>query len=193
MELYMTNLKNDLIDQSQSTSIIKKYSRQLFNFIKSKVKNLEDAEDIIQDVWMQFSNMTNISELENISSWLYTVSRNKITDFYRKKKNDSLDELSFFDDDGDFHIREILLQDYSNDPDMMLFREMVWSELMKSLDELPQNQKEVFVQNELEGKTLQQIADDMGENIKTIISRKAYAVKYLRNKLKPFYEELLNL
>ncbi|MFM9983671.1 MAG: RNA polymerase sigma factor [Flavobacteriales bacterium] len=174
------------------TSVVKDYGRKLFGFIRGKVRSDEDAEDILQDVWYQFSNMTNLDEVESISGWLHQVARNKVTDRYRKKTTDSLEDFEYTDDEGELHIREILSMDVADNADMAMFKEVFWEELMKALDELPENQRHVFVQNELEDKTLQEIADDSGENLKTIISRKGYAIKHLRSRLNYLYQEILN-
>lgn len=172
------------------SQIVTRYGKQLFSFIRKKVRSLEDTEDILQEVWYQYSKLSNFEELENISAWLYSVSRNKITDLYRKKKPDNLEDYSYVSEEGDLLIKDVLLLDNSANPELHLFKELFWKELLKSLDELPENQKLVFVQNEIEDKSLQQIANENGENIKTIISRKAYAVKHLRKKLEPLYLEL---
>lgn len=164
----------------------------MFSFIQRRTKSLEDAEDILQEVWFQLSRLTNLDELENISAWLYAVSRNKITDSLRKRKHDSLEDFTTSDEEGFSEIKDILLMDTSNNPELELFKELFWSELQLALDELPENQRHVFIQNEMEDKTLQEIADASGENIKTIISRKGYAIKHLRKKLQPIYKDLLN-
>ncbi len=174
------------------TDIVKTYGSQLLRFVKGKVKKTEDAEDILQEVWYQFSRLTNMDELENAGAWLYAVTRNKITDSYRKKKNESLDDMIAGDDDSEstFPIRQFLLADASNNPELKLFKDIFWDELMKALEELPEKQRRVFVLNELEEKTLQEIAVMENENLKTIISRKGYAVKHLRVRLRSLYEEL---
>lgn len=172
------------------TQTVKKYGSQLLSFIKGKVKTLEDAEDVLQDVWYQFSNLASIDELESVSGWLYFVAKNKITDLYRKKKPSLIEDMGYENEDGEFSIKEILLYDDSSNPEMALFKEIFWKELMAALNELPANQREVYVLNEIEDKTLQEIADKQGENIKTIISRKGYAVKHLRKKLQHLYNEL---
>lgn len=183
----------DIMDtKSPDTTVaqtVKKFGNQLFSFIRGKVNQLEDAEDILQEVWYQFSKIGNFEEVDSISGWLYTVTRNKITDLYRRKKTGYLEDLQFEDEEGGFSIKEILLLDDTSNPELALFKEMFWEELFKALDELPENQKNVFVLNEIEDKTLQEIADASGENLKTIISRKGYAVKHLRKKLLPLYEE----
>ena len=131
-----------------------------YYFIRPKVNNSEDAEDILQEVWYQFSNLTNISEIVNVSAWLYTVSRNKITDSYRKKKTENLEDFVYEDEDGTFSIKDILLLDDSENPELLAFREEVWKALFSALDELPEKQKLVFTEHEIEGKKLQEIADE---------------------------------
>jgi RNA polymerase sigma factor (sigma-70 family) len=172
-------------------STVKEYGKRLLGFIRDRVKTNEEAEDILQDVWYQLSNLSSLEELESVSGWLYQVARNKVTDLYRKKKADSLEDYLIEGQEGEFHFKEILLADDSS-PDFAMFRELFWGELMDALNELPENQRQVFVWNELEDMTLQEIADKTGENLKTIISRKGYAVKHLRKRLDFLYNELNN-
>ena len=174
------------------TEVVKNYGSQLLRFINSKVAKAEDAEDILQEVWFQTSRLTNLNELENVGAWLYSVTRNKIIDSYKKKKTESLEDFVYQDEDGELNVKDILLADDSNNPEIAMFKDMFWDELMNALDELPEKQRRVYVQNELEDKTLQQIADAEGENIKTIISRKSYAVKHLRKKMQRLYNDLKN-
>lgn len=138
----------------------------------------EDAEDILQEVWFQLSRIINLDEIENINAWLHRVARNKITDNYRKSASQATEEL----EDLDLLIHEGL-------PDDEMFKELFWDELFSALDELPEKQRVVFLKNELEDRTLQEIADESGENLKTIISRKRYAVQHLRQKLQRLYDE----
>lgn len=177
--------KQNIISQA-----VKDYRGRLMSFIRPKVKNTEDAEDILQEVWYQFSNITNISEIVNVGSWLYKVSNNKIIDKYRKKTTENLEDFVYEDEDGSFSIKDILLLDESADSELKLFQDEVWKQLFAALEELPEKQRLVFTENELNDKTLQQIADEQGENLKTIISRKQYAVKHLRKKLQQLYKEL---
>lgn len=177
--------KQNIISQA-----VKDYRGRLMSFIRPKVKNTEDAEDILQEVWYQFSNITNISEIVNVGSWLYKVSSNKIIDKYRKKTTENLEDFVYEDEDGSFSIKDILLLDESADAELKLFQDEVWKQLFAALEELPEKQRLVFTENELNDKTLQQIADEQGENLKTIISRKQYAVKHLRKKLQQLYKEL---
>jgi len=190
----MEHIMNYSTSEQKSISIsttIQKFGEKLFGFVRKKVKNTEDAEDILQEVWYQLSNLNDIAELDNVSAWLYEVARNKITDKVRKKTNLSIEDYGFDTEDGEFNFKEILLLDATDNPELIFFKEMFWKEFQQALEELPPNQKEVFILNEIEDMTLQQIADQNGENLKTIISRKGYAVKHLRKKLNYLYNELI--
>ena len=189
----MENAMNYSTSEQKTNSIsttIQEFGEKLFGFVRKKVKTTEDAEDILQEVWFQLSNLSDIAELDNVSAWLYEVARNKITDKARKKKNLSLEDYGFESEDGEFDFKEILLLDDTNNPELAFFKEIFWKEFQQALDELPPKQKEVFILNEMEDLTLQEIADRQGEKLKTIISRKGYAVKHLRNKLSYLYNEL---
>lgn len=177
-------------DQTRISETVETYGQRLRSFIRGKIAIIEDAEDILQEVWYQFSKLSNLDQLENIGAWLFSVSKNKITDFYRKKKTDHLEDYSEEDEDGNFSIKEVLLLDDSRNPELVLFKDLFWNELLKALNELPENQRQVFILNEMDDKTLQEIANESGENLKTIISRKGYAVKHLRKKLNQLYQEL---
>lgn len=172
------------------TTTIQQFGKKLFGFVRGKVKSNEDAEDILQEVWYQLTNLGNLYELENIGAWLYQVARNKITDRFRKKSTKSIEDYVYELEDGDFDYKEILLLDDTANADLKFFKDAFWKEMMMALDELPNNQREVFMMNEIEDVTLQEIADKTGENIKTIISRKGYAVKHLRKKMNYLYQEL---
>lgn len=189
MELTMTQLMTEQKNTSV-TNTIQQFGKKLFGFVRGKVKTNEDAEDILQEVWYQLLNIGNLSELENVGAWLYQVARNKVTDRFRKKTASSIEDYAFENEDGEFNYKNILLLDDTNNPELAYFKELFWKEMLLALDELPENQKEVFILNEIEDLTLQEIATQKGENIKTIISRKAYAVKHLRRKLNYLYQEI---
>jgi RNA polymerase sigma factor (sigma-70 family) len=167
------------------------YGKALLGFIRSRVNTDEDAEDILQDVWYQYSSLDEVEAIESVSGWLYRVAKNKITDLFRKKKPQRLGDFIFESEDGEVNFKEILLADTKN-PDDEFLKKMFWEELMSALEELPANQRDVFVQNELEGIGLREIAEKNGENIKTLISRKGYAVKHLRHRLNDLYNEFIN-
>lgn len=167
---------------------VQNYGKRLFSFIRTRVKTDEDAEDILQDVWYQLSSLVDIEPIEQLSSWLYRVSRNRIVDKQRKLKPQSLDDLAYEDEEGELIYPESLLTDEMN-PETELERTFLREQIFTALSELPQKQRDVFVWNELEDMTLQEIADKTGESIKTIISRKRYAVTYLRECLQNMYNE----
>ena len=171
------------------TSSVKAYGKKLFTFIRGRVRTTEDAEDILQEVWYQLYNTTEA--IEQIGAWLYRVAHNKIIDRYRKKLPESLEKYTSENDENEFGFKEILLADAS-DPETEYIKSLFWEQLHEGLNELPQEQREVFILNELEGTSFAQIAEVTGENIKTLISRKGYAVKYLRKKLQTLYDEFIN-
>ncbi len=181
-----------LTAQQHIISTVKQYGQKLFGFIRNRVNSQEDAEDILQDVWQQLSGVVNLDEIDQMRGWLHTVARNKIIDRQRKKSPELLDDFGYEDDEGEFNFKEILLADPSGDPETEYMRELFWQELFSALDELPPAQRDVFVWNELEDLTLQQIADNTGQNLKTIISRKGYAVKHLRKRLQTLYNDIFN-
>ena len=192
MEIAQKLLMSETEKQNIINEAVKSYGGKLMSFIRPKVKNSEDAEDILQEVWYQFSSLTNLSEIVNVGGWLYRVTSNKIIDKYRKKKTENLEDFVYEDEDGTFSIKDILLLDDSAGPELKMFQDEIWKKLFEALEELPEKQRLVYTENELNDKTLQQIADEQGENIKTIISRKNYAVKHLRNRLRQLYEDLNN-
>lgn len=170
--------------------VVQEYSNRLFRFIRGRVNTNAEAEDILQDVWYQFSKVVDTASIEQVSGWLFRVARNRVTDTYRKKKEDHLEDYAYEDEEGESLFREILLAD-NHTPETEFLRQAFWEELFAALEELPQNQRDVFVWNELEDQTFQEISDRTGVNIKTLISRKRYAVKHLRTRLEDLYQEFL--
>lgn len=180
-----------MADKPNIIQTVKAYGRRLFSFIRGRVSNDEDAEDILQDVWYQFANVPETETIEQLSGWLFRVARNKITDKYRKKTTELLDDYAYEDEDGLTDYRDILMAE-SSSPETEQLRQLFWEQLFSALDELPEAQRQVFIWNELEERTFQEIADTTGENIKTLISRKRYAVQHLRRRLEALYREFVN-
>lgn len=170
---------------------VKEYGKRLFGFIRKNVSTDADAEDILQDVWYQYANTSTTQTIEQVSGWLFKVARNKITDKYRKKKTGFIEDYQYENEDGEIQFRDLLFT-LDNDPELADMKKLFWEELFNALEELPPAQRDVFILNELEDITLQEIADQNGENIKTIISRKRYAVLHLRSRLQYLYDELIN-
>ncbi len=171
------------------SAIINEYSNRLFGFIQKRVPSTADAEDITQEVWYQLSRVVELDTIEQISGWLFRVARNRITDNYRKQKPDLLLDKNFDSTEEDaFDFKSILMADTIS-PEEENLKEIFWEALFEALEELPEKQRNVFVWNELEEQTFQEISDRTGVNIKTLISRKRYAVQHLRVRLKSLYEE----
>ncbi len=172
------------------TSVINNYSRRLLGFIRKRVNNEADAEDILQDVFYQF--IGNPQPIEQVTAWLFTVARNKITDKQRKKKPESLESVyGSAEDEIAFDWTEIFFDDTDN-PETAYLRNLFWEALDNALNELPAEQREVFVMNEMEGIPFKEIAEKTGLTVNTLLSRKRYAVLHLRDRLRVLKDELLN-
>lgn len=186
--LSMADTQNESIRQ-----IIVKERKRLLDFIRKRVPTQEDAEDVLQDVFYELVNTYRLMKpVEQMASWLFTVARNKITDRYRKKKLDSLEEHFAIraGDDGDRMDISDFLPSGTNSPETEMMREAIMQGLVQALDELPKEQREVFIMHELEDKSYQEIAEITGANVNTLLSRKRYAVLYLRERLQNLYADL---
>jgi len=167
---------------------IKEYSKGLLGFIRKRVKSDADAEDILQDVWYQLSSVINSEPIEQTGAWLYRVARNKIIDKHKKKTEVRLDD-SFTDEDDNLDLKAFLLIE-DKTPESEFLRNMFWEQLFLALDELPVEQKEVFILHEMDDISFQEIADRTGQNLSTLVSRKRYAVLHLRKRLQQLYKEI---
>lgn len=176
---------------SQIIHTIKAYGKSLLSFIRRRVKNDADAEDILQDVWYQFSSVINSEPIEQTSAWLYRVARNKITDKHKKKTETLLDDMlaTGEDEEETENFKAILFAETST-PETEYLRSLFWEELFLALDELPDEQKQVFIWQELDDIPFEEIAKRTGQNINTLVSRKRYAVLHLRKRLKQLYLEI---
>ena len=176
--------------KSNITRVINDYSRRLLGFIRKRVSNEADAEDILQDVFYQF--IGNTQPIEQLTAWLFTVARNKITDRQRRKKPESLESIyAVTEEDIPFDWTEIFFDDTDN-PETAYLRSLFWEALDNALNELPAEQRDVFVMNEIDGIPFKEIAAQTGETINTLLSRKRYAVLHLRDRLSVLKDELLN-
>ncbi len=174
--------------KSNITRVINDYSKRLRGFIRKRVNNEADAEDILQDVFYQL--VGNTGPIEQLTAWLFTVARNKITDKQRKLKPELLDDIYTGDEMLEW---PELFFDASNNPETEYLRSLFWDELNVALNELPEEQRSVFVLNELEGIPFKEISEETGVPINTLLSRKRYAVLHLRERLQVLRNELLNL
>ncbi|NOS91909.1 MAG: RNA polymerase sigma factor [Cyclobacteriaceae bacterium] len=169
---------------------------KLLGFIRSRVSSVEEAEDILQDVFFQFvSGFNTIESLDRVTSWLYSVARNKIIDRYRRDavrpKQTDFELISGKDDDAPLTLQDIL-PDLDNTPEATLLREAIWDEITEALAELPADQREIFIQNEIEEKGFREISEATGVSINTLLSRKRYAILALRKRLQRFYDDTIN-
>lgn len=185
----VTAIENNMAQKNNIGEVISTYSKRLMSFIRKRVTNEADAEDILQDVFYQF--IGNTQPVEQLTAWLFKVTRNKIIDRERKMHPDLLDDIYADDDDELMNWAELFF-DESDNPETEYLRSLLWEELNDALDELPENQKQVFILNELEGISFKEIAEQTGETINTLISRKRYAVLHLRERLAVLRDELLN-
>ncbi|MBS1976311.1 MAG: RNA polymerase sigma factor [Bacteroidetes bacterium] len=168
---------------------------KLLSFIRGKVASTEEAEDILQDVFYQFvAGFESIESLDRVTSWLYSVARNKIIDRYRREgvrpQRADLEGAAGREDDTPLTLQEIL-PDLGNTPESALLREAIWNEIMAALDELPSEQREIFVQNEMDERSFREIAEETGVSINTLLSRKRYAILALRKRLQRFYDDVI--
>ena len=168
---------------------------KLLGFIRNRVGSTEEAEDILQDVFVQFvTGFDTIESIDRVTSWLYSVARNKIIDRYRRDavrpKRADFDLAAGRDEDAPLTLQDIL-PDLGNSPEASLLRDAIWDQIMLALEELPAEQREIFIQNEMEERSFREIADETGLSINTLLSRKRYAILALRKKLQAFYNDVV--
>jgi RNA polymerase sigma factor (sigma-70 family) len=167
---------------------------RLLNFIRKRVPDKDEAEDILQDVFTQLVfSFESIQSVERIGSWLYTTARNRITDSFRKKKPDRFSDHNYRNNDGEesFGLEDIIPGDFLDGEDEMM-RTMVMDALTEALAELPDEQKEVFVMNVFDDMSFKEIAASTGVSVNTLLSRKRYAILHLRSRLEQLYEQIKN-
>ncbi len=178
--------------QLDITQTFEKERGRLLNFIRQRVKSALDAEDILQDVFYQFVRVSEeVTTIEQASSWLFKVARNKITDNYRKKKSLNFSDIDAVNDEDE---GSLSFQDYIPDlnalPDAEMTKKMMWEALDEGLAELPASQRDVFMMHEFDGIPFNEISAITGTEVNTLISRKRYAIVHLRKKLNELYNEI---
>jgi RNA polymerase sigma factor (sigma-70 family) len=172
------------------TQVINDYSKRLLGFIRKRVGSEADAEDILQDVFYQL--IGNTQPIEQLTGWLFTVARNKITDKKRKHHPDLLEDVFADTADEEMLNWTELFFEADNTPETDYLRSLFWEALQEALNELPEEQRSVFVLNEMEGVPFKEISERTGTAINTLLSRKRYAVLHLRVRLQTLRDELLN-
>ncbi|WP_260607332.1 RNA polymerase sigma factor [Chitinophaga polysaccharea] len=192
-QLVLTNSIMAIEQNERIQATVKQERKRLLHFIRQRVSNASDAEDILQDVFYQFTEYLRLgSQVDSITGWLFAVTRNKITDWFRKKK-----ETPFSDFTREIEGEEVLflpelLSDRNMEADTPMTKKIMSEAIMEAIDELPADQRQVFLQHELEGKSFKEMSEETGIGVNTLLSRKRYAVLFLRERLAELYNELLN-
>lgn len=183
------------IDKTDVNQVVNDHQLKLKNFIRSRVSNQAEAEDILQDVFLQLVKTVedSVNPIEQVSAWLYRVAKNIIINKGKKKKETLLSSND--DDEAGImqNFAEILFSADVATPEMEYMRSLVWEELDRALQELPTEQREVFVMMEMEGLSAKDIAEVLSISVNTVLSRKHYAIKYLRFCMKDLYYDLLDV
>ena len=174
----------------QISEVVKREQPRLRNFIRRRVPDPRDAEDILQEVFYELVEANRLlMPIEHVTGWLFRVARNRITDMFRKKKPESFSDAAVANDDEELLRLEDLLPSPDAGPDAAYARNVLLDELEFALDELPDEQRDVFIGHELEGRSFKEMAAETGVSMNTLLSRKRYAVLHLRERLQGIYDE----
>ena len=177
-------------DQRISEVVTRERSR-LLSFIRRRVGDPRDAEDILQDVFYELVEANRLlMPIEHVTGWLFRVARNRITDLFRRKKPERFSDAAVADEEDELLRLEDLLPSHAAGPEALYAQRVLLDELELALDELPPEQREVFVAHELEGRSFKVMAAEAGVSLNTLLSRKRYAVLHLRERLRTIYDEL---
>jgi RNA polymerase sigma factor (sigma-70 family) len=172
------------------TEAVKQEQLRLRNFIRRRVPDPLDAEDILQEVFYELVEANRLlMPIEHVTGWLFRVARNRITDLFRKKKPDRLSDAVVAGDEEEPLLLGDLLPSPDAGPDALYARGVLLDELEDALDELPEEQREVFVGHEIEGRSFKEMSAESGVSVNTLLSRKRYAVLHLRERLQSIYDE----
>ena len=179
-------------DRTISDTVVREQSR-LRKFIQRRVPDLGDAEDILQEVFYELVEANRLlMPIEHVTGWLFRVARNRITDLFRKRKPESFSDSAVAVEDDELLRLEDLLPSPDAGPEALYAGSVLLEELELAVDELPEEQRKVFVAHELEGRTFKEIAAETGVSVNTLLSRKHYAVLRLRERLQSIYDEHTN-
>ena len=184
-------LEQMALEQDQRISeVVKRERSRLGNFIRRRVPDPRDAEDILQDVFYELVEANRLlMPIEHVTGWLFRVARNRITDLFRKKRPESFSDTAVADEDDELLQLEDLLPSPAAGPEALYACNVLLDELELAVDELPEEQRAVFVGHELEGRSFKEMAAETGVSVNTLLSRKRYAVLHLRERLQSIYDE----
>jgi RNA polymerase sigma factor (sigma-70 family) len=181
------------LEQDQRISeVVKREGSRLRNFIRRRVADPRDVDDILQDVFYRLVEANRLlMPIDHVTGWLFRVARNRITDLFRKKTPEPFSDAVVEGEEGELLQIEDLLPSAEAGPEALYFRNLLLDELELALDELPDEQREVFVAHELEGRSFKELAEETGVSLNTLLSRKRYAVLQLRERLQSIYDEFM--
>ena len=186
--LERTALKQD----QQISEVVEREQSRLRNFIRRRVPDPRDAEDIVQEVFYELVEANRLlMPIEHVTGWLFRVARNRITDLFRKKQPVSFNDAASENEDGELLPIEDLLPSPEDGPEALYVRNILLEELELALDELPDEQREVFIAHELEGRSFKEMSSASRVSVNTLLSRKRYAVLHLRERLQAIYDEFI--
>jgi RNA polymerase sigma factor (sigma-70 family) len=187
----VASLDHMALEQDQRISeVVKREGSRLRNFIRRRVPDPRDAEDVLQDVFYRLVEANRLlMPIDHVTGWLFRVARNRITDLFRKKRPEPFSDAAVDDEEGELLQIEDMLPSPDAGPEALYFRNLLLDELELALDELPDEQREVFVAHELEGRSFKELAEETGVSVNTLLSRKRYAVLHLREQLQSIYRE----
>lgn len=180
-------------EQDQRISdVVKREQSRLRNFIRRQVPDTADAEDILQDVFFRLVEANRLlMPIDHVTGWLYRVAKNRIIDLFRKHQPESFSDAAVVDENGEALRFEDLLPSAEAGPEALYLRGLLLDEMESAIAELPQEQREVFVAHELEGRSFKDMAAETGVSVNTLLSRKRYAVLHLRERLQTIYDEFM--
>ena len=180
------------LEQDQRIAdVVRREQSRLRNFIRRRVPDPGDAEDILQDVFYELVEANRLlMPIEHVTGWLFRVARNRITDLFRKKKPESFSDTAVAGEDDELLQLEDLLPSPDAGPEALYARQVLVDELELAVDELPEEQREVFVAHELEGRSFKEMAAETGVSVNTLLSRKRYAMLHLRERLQSIYDDV---
>lgn len=169
---------------------VEREQSRLRNFIRRRVPDPSDAEDVLQEVFRELVEANRmLMPVSHVTAWLYQVARNRIVDLFRKKKPESFSEAAVAGEDGELLRIEELLPSPDDGPEALYARGVLLDELESAVDELPAEQRDVFIAHEIEGRSFKELAAETGVSVNTLISRKHYAVLRLRERLQSIYDD----
>jgi RNA polymerase sigma factor (sigma-70 family) len=192
-EATMTAMVGPEAAQDREISVVMgREGSRLRNFIRRRVPNDADVEDLLQDVFMELVEANRLlMPIDYVTGWLFRVARNRITDWFRKKKPESFSDAVVDDEDGELLQIEEMLPSPEDGPEALYVRHALLEELKHAVGELPEEQRHVFIAHEIEGRSFKELARESGVGVNTLLSRKRYAVLHLRERLQTVHDEFL--